>query len=214
MARTYSCTHTWTDSKWARLTGATGSGRGCRLTMVWLWTGRSVMGTTLNMMVPCERACCLVVGEEWRKKRVSKQTGSDESSTSWLRSWPCLLTTIWMTCSGSIPSTGNPLTSTTLSPAWSRPPHTHRHAHTKTQTHTKTRTNTRTHRVIGVLSATCHSCHSLSLTTALCQPSVDDASDEDLTAHLVPLDGGSLEHSRRRRSTRMWRRRKTQMSAG
>lgn len=32
-------------------------------------------------------------------------------------------TTTWMTCSGSIPSTGNPFTSTILSPACSNPAH-------------------------------------------------------------------------------------------
>lgn len=38
----------------------------CRwwFTIVWLWTGLSVMGTTLNMMVPCDLACWLVAKKQ------------------------------------------------------------------------------------------------------------------------------------------------------
>lgn len=46
--------------------------------MVWLWTGLSVMGTTLNMMVPWDRACWLVVRDkEW----TNEQTGNNKRRT-------------------------------------------------------------------------------------------------------------------------------------
>lgn len=102
--------------------------------------------------------------------RVGLQTGSDASSGYWLRSWPRLLTTIWMTCSGSIPSTGKPLTSTTLSPAWSSPTHTHTHIRTDARTniqgstyrhkHSLIHMNTHTHTEwlgYAIQSAFCHS---------------------------------------------------------